>query len=77
MEDLMLLTLSIEQRAKLIRRLDKYLLKNVSDEELLDSWFSVGVPDCASDTDYTSIAEDNSYMLNCLYLFAKILLADQ
>lgn len=46
-----------EQRIELLKGMNQYII-DLGDELAYDAWFSMGVPDEATDYDYEFIAED-------------------
>lgn len=49
------------------------LMTSANDEELYMTWITLGVPDCPSEDDFESIAEDDEMYNECFDLFAGLI----
>lgn len=73
-----MITTKMEQRMKLLKKMDGYLRRNIEDEDVFDGlWLSEGVPDGADDYDYEYIAGDDDAFNECLELFINCCLLDE
>lgn len=63
------------KRAKLLKKMDSWLRKNISDEEIFMLWL-YSMPDEASNEDYKSIADDDENYFECMEAFAKIVIME-
>lgn len=64
---------SINIKKKKLMIMDATMSQQVQDEDLYDEWIRYGVPNCPSDSDLESIANDNKLYRECFNLFCKIL----
>lgn len=55
--------MSVKERIALLKSMNMIIL-NENDEDVMDYWFSVGIPDNPSEEDYEIIAEDNDDFLS-------------
>ena len=60
-----------EQRIELLKGMNQYII-DLGDEEVYETWFSVGVPDEATDDDYEFIAENLEEWVSICKLFGAI-----
>lgn len=73
-----MITTKMEQRVKLLKKMDGYLRRNIQDEDVFYGlWLSEGVPDGADDYDYEYIAGDDDAFNECLELFIECCLLDE
>jgi uncharacterized protein YeeX (DUF496 family) len=61
-----------EQRIELLRGMNQYII-DMGDEEIYEIWFSLGVPDEATDDDYECIAEDLDQWVFVCNIFGTII----
>ena len=62
----------ITLRMNILGGMNEYVLNNVQDENMIvDDWFMVGVPDCATEEDLRTIAEDEELWLDAINSFAR------
>lgn len=65
----------ITLRMNILGGMNAYILDNVDNEEVIyGDWFSLGVPDEATEEDLRTIAEDNQLWLDAVQSFARCLL---
>lgn len=62
---------TVEMRMTQLKAMHEVML-NANDEILYLSWVTGGVPDCPSDDDFESIAEDNDSYNETCDLFAEL-----
>ena len=60
-----------EQRIELLKGMNQYVI-DLGDEEAYDTWFTLGVPDEATDDDYECIAEDLALWVYVCKIFGDI-----
>lgn len=58
-------------RVKLLKEMNDYIINVIGDEDVYDYWFSVGIPDEATEEDYEFIAENDGEWLDTVKVFAK------
>lgn len=61
-----------EQRIELLKGMNQYII-DLGDEEVYETWFSLGVPDEATDDDYEFIAEDIEEWVYICQLFGRLI----
>ena len=61
-----------EQRIELLKGMNQYII-DMGDEEIYETWFSLGVPDEATNDDYESIAEDLEQWVFICNIFGAII----
>lgn len=61
----------IVARAEMLKSLHEIMM-NMNNEDAYDEWIVCGVPDGATDEDFTEIAEDKEEWLYMVKLFASI-----
>lgn len=61
-----------EQRIELLKGMNQYII-DLGDELAYDAWFSMGVPDEATDDDYEFIAEDLDHWVFVCNIFGAII----
>lgn len=61
-----------EQRIKLLKEMNQYII-DLGDEEVYDTWFSLGVPDEPTEDDYECIAEDVEQWAYICHLFGQLI----
>ena len=67
----------INRRAKLLKELNRIILQNIENEELIiNSWFSEGIPDEATNEDYRFITESKEDFDKIVNLFASLIKED-
>lgn len=65
------------RRARLLKELNTIILQNVENEEtIINTWFSLGIPDEATNNDYEFIAESDESFNEIVDLFASIIKED-
>ena len=65
----------ITLRMNILGGMNAYILDNIDDEEIvINDWFSLGVPDEATEDDLRTIAEDNQLWFDAVQCFARCLL---
>lgn len=62
----------VNDRIKLLKEMNQYIL-NLGDEDIFDIWFSVGIPDEATEEDYRVIAEDTKEWVYICKMFGKLI----
>ena len=68
-----------EQLGKFLWEMDSYIREHINDEELIiDSWFSIGIPDGADLEECIEIARDLNpgIIVDIFYSFAKCVMRD-
>lgn len=63
-------------RAETLVYMDNYVKEEIGDEDSLEVWLSVGVPDCATKEDYLFIAEDEEEYNRCCRVFADLVTSE-
>ena len=64
--------------AKLLRDMDKYIRKNIQNEEIIvEEWLAYGVPDGADMLDLCEIANDLHLTADVLESFARCVLENE
>lgn len=61
-------------RVNTLKDMNKFILENIYDEELIFYWLEQGVPDCPSDDDFYFIAENDEEWERVCSIFGKIVL---
>ena len=64
--------MGIEERVSLLKAMNTIML-NENDEDFIDTWFCLGVPDNASEEDYESIAEEDAAFIDICKEFMKLM----
>lgn len=62
---------AVQRRIAVLKAMDD-AVRGMNDENAIDTWLMVGVPDEASDEDYQSIAEDHEEYVDIVKVFARI-----
>lgn len=66
----------ITLRMNILGGMNAYLLDQIKDENMLiNDWFAVGVPDCATEDDLRTIAEDEELWFDAINSFARCMKA--
>lgn len=60
-----------EQRIELLKEMNQYVI-DMGDEEIYETWFTLGVPDEATEDDYEDIAEDLALWVCVCNIFGDI-----
>lgn len=66
----------IELRANQLKVMDEFA-HSVNNEELMEDWLSCGVPDEASEEDYSYIAADDELYKTCVRIFKRIAIEEE
>ena len=61
-----------EQRIELLQGMNQYII-DLGDEEVYETWFSLGVPDEPTDDDYEFIADDIEEWVYVCQLFGRLI----
>ena len=61
-----------EQRIELLQGMNQYII-DLGDEEVYETWFSLGVPDEPSDDDFESIADNLEEWVYVCQLFGNLI----
>lgn len=61
-----------EQRIELLKGMNQYII-DLGDEELYAEWFSLGVPDEATEDDYEFIANEIEEWVYICQLFGRLI----
>lgn len=61
-----------EQRIELLKGMNQYIL-DLGDEEVYETWFTLGVPDEPTEDDYEFIAEDLKEWKYVCKLFGRLI----
>ena len=62
----------ITLRMNILGGMNEYVLNNVQDENMIvNDWFMVRFPDCATEEDLRTIAEDEELWLDAINSFAR------
>lgn len=61
-----------ELRIELLKGMNQYII-DMGDEEIYETWFSLGVPDEATDDDYEFIANDIEEWVYVCQLFGRLI----
>ena len=61
-----------EQRIELLKGMNQYII-DLGDEEAYEPWFTLGVPDEATDYDYEFIAENEGSWREICELFGNLI----
>lgn len=59
-------------RAQTLVYMDNYVREEIGDEDMIEDWLSVGVPDEATKEDYLFIAGDDEEYNRCCRVFADL-----
>ena len=59
-----------------LKKMDKYIRENVSDEDGIMWWLTVGVPDNASQEDFEFIAQDDELFNTCNRVFSSLVIEE-
>ena len=59
-----------------LKKMDKYIRENVSDEESIEWWLTIGVPDNASQEDFEFIAQDDELFNTCNRVFSSLVIEE-
>lgn len=62
-----------EQRIELLKGMNQYIIDLGDEEVVYEAWFSLGVPDEATDDDYECIAEDVDEWRFICQLFGRLI----
>ena len=63
----------VKTRFNMLKEMDEIIRDGVGDEEIDEIWFSVGVPDEASDDDLMFIAKDDNLFADIVRIFSNII----
>lgn len=66
----------IELRANQLKAMDEFA-HSVNNEEMMEDWLSCGVPDEASEEDYSYIAADDELYKTCVRIFKRIAIEEE
>ena len=66
----------IELRANQLKAMDEFV-HSINNEELMEDWLSCGVPDEASEEDYSYIASDEEFYKTCVRIFKYIAIEEE
>lgn len=61
-----------EQRIELLKGMNQYII-DLGDEEVYETWISLGVPDEPTEEDYESIAEEREIWVYVCKLFGRLI----
>ena len=62
---------TIIYRKRTLKAMDAFI-DAIGDEEILETWFTYGIPDCANDSDFDYIASIDEEYSDVLALFKSI-----
>ena len=60
-------------RMNLMGGMNAYVLETIDDEDILDYWWTYGLPDEVTEEMLADYAEDNNLWLDVVHAFAKVL----
>ena len=63
-------------RMNLMGGMNAYVLETVEDEDILDYWWTYGLPDEVTEEMLADYAEDDALWLDVVHAFAKVLRMD-
>ena len=66
----------IQLRANQLMAMDEFV-HSINNEELMDDWLSCGVPDEASEEDFSYIAADEDLYKTCVRIFKRIAIEEE
>ena len=66
----------IKDRIEIAKAMNKYII-NLGDEEIWESWITLGIPDCPSEEDYEFIASDDDEWTDLCKLFGILVKTDK
>lgn len=66
----------IELRANQLKAMDEFV-HSINNDELMKDWLSCGVPDEASEEDYSYIASDDELYKICVRIFKRIAIEEE
>lgn len=67
-----MLKMLFDYRVWELKKMDKYIRENVSDEDSIIWWLTIGVPDNASQEDFEFIAQDDELFNTCCRAFSSL-----
>lgn len=63
-------------RMNLMGGMNAYVLETIDDEDILDYWWTYGLPDEVTEEMLADYAEDDNLWLDVVHAFAKVLRMD-
>lgn len=66
----------IQLRTNQLKAMDEFV-HSINNEELMENWLSCGVPDEASEEDYSYIASDEDLYRTCVRIFKRITIEEE
>ena len=66
----------IQLRINQLKAMDDFV-HSINNEELIEDWFSCGVPVEASEEDYSYIASDEELYRTCVRIFKRIAIEEE
>lgn len=66
----------IQLRTNQLKAMDEFV-HSINNEELMDDWLSCGVPDEASEEDFSYIAADEDLYKTCVRIFKRIAIEEE
>ena len=60
-------------KANLLGGMNDYILNEIGDEEIFDTWFALGVPDGADEDELISIAQDDAEFRRICGVFGSLI----
>lgn len=66
----------IQLRTNQLKAMDEFV-HSINNEELVEDWLSCGVPDEASEEDYSYIASDEELYKTCVRIFKRIAIEEE
>lgn len=64
---------SLEFKINTLKEMNTHVIKDIGDEDIIDYWFTYGVPDDANEDDYRSIVKDWDNWVDILEAFVQCL----
>ena len=62
----------VRMRVEMLKQMNDYVLKEISDESAHMGWLMVAIPDAPTEDDYLDIAEDDEEWINICQYFGKM-----
>ena len=66
----------VDYRVWQLKKMDNYIRENVSDENSIEWWLTLGVPDNASEEDFEFIAQDEYFFDTCCRMFSSLVVEE-
>lgn len=64
----------VRMRVEMLKQMNDYVLKEISDESAHMRWLMVAIPDAPTEDDYLDIAEDDEEWVDICDYFGKLVM---